>query len=165
VGGIGIIYGSSTGNTKDVALQLQEAVGGEIHDVAKADASTFESHPFLILVTSTWGMGELQDDWEDFLPSLDSIDLSGKKVAIMGLGDQVNYSDTFCDSMLILAEKVVERGAVLVGATPVDGYSFDNSRAVKDGHFVGLAIDEDSQSDKTAGRIREWAAELKREFA
>jgi flavodoxin I len=67
--------------------------------------------------------------------------------------------------MLILAEKVVERGAVLVGATPVDGYSFDNSRAIRDGKLVGLAINEDSQSDKTAGRIREWAAELKREFA
>ena len=165
MGGIGIIFGSSTGNTKDVTLQLQEAVGGEIHDVADVDVSTFESYRFLVLVTSTWGMGELQDDWEEFLPSLDSIDLSGKKIAIVGLGDQVNYSDMFCDSMLILADKVVERGAVLVGGTPVDGYSFDNSRAVKDGRFVGLAIDEDSQSDKTAGRIREWAADLKREFA
>jgi flavodoxin I len=83
----------------------------------------------------------------------------------MGLGDQENYGDTFCDGMAILAEKVEERGGTVVGFTSTEGYSYDNSEAEKDGRFIGLVIDEDSQSDKTDSRIKAWVADLKRQFA
>ena len=162
--GVGIFYGSSTGNTKDVSLKLQASIGGDAYDIANVDVSTFDKYDCLILATSTWGAGDLQDDWEDFFPNLDKVDFSGKKVAIMGLGDQVNYGDTFCDGMSILADKVAQRGGTLVGTTSTDGYSFDNSEAVRNGAFVGLVIDEDSQSDKTDERIKLWVADLKKEF-
>nr|MBA3924398.1 flavodoxin FldA [Nostocaceae cyanobacterium] len=38
------------------------------------------------------------------------------------------------------------------------------SKAVRDGKFVGLALDEDNQSELTAERIKAWAAQLKGEF-
>ncbi|RMF69726.1 MAG: flavodoxin FldA, partial [Cyanobacteria bacterium J069] len=47
---------------------------------------------------------------------------------------------------------------------PTDGYDFNESKAVRDGKFVGLAIDEDNQSDLTTERIQSWVAQLKREF-
>jgi flavodoxin I len=161
---IGIFYGSSTGNTKDVSEKLQSALAADLHNVTDVDAETISSYDYLVFATSTWGAGDLQDDWEDFFPALDDVDFSGKKVGIMGLGDQENYGDTFCDGMAILAEKVKERGGTLVGETSTDGYSYDNSEAELDGEFVGLVIDEDNQSGLTDERIKKWAADLKAQF-
>lgn len=162
--GIGIFYGSSTGNTRDVSVKLQSVLGGDLYDITDVDADTIAGYTNLVFATSTWGAGDLQDDWEDFFPNLDDIDFTGKKVAIMGLGDQENYGDTFVDGMSILAEKVEELGGVIVGYTSTEGYNYEYSVAVKDGRFVGLVIDEDSQSDKTDERIRFWTAGLKKEF-
>ncbi|MFP4115336.1 MAG: flavodoxin [Spirochaetota bacterium] len=162
---IGIFYGSSTGNTKDVSEKLQQALGGDLHNITDVDADTLADYDNLVLATSTWGAGDLQDDWEDFFPNLDDVDFSGKKVAIMGLGDQENYGDTFVDGMAILAEKVEEKGGQVVGYTSTDGYSYDNSEAERDGQFIGLVIDEDNQSDQTDERIKKWAADLKGAFA
>lgn len=161
---IGIFYGSSTGNTKDVAAKLQEALGGDLHSITDVDANALSGYDNLVFATSTWGAGDLQDDWEDFFPNLDDIDFSGKKVAIMGLGDQENYGDTFVDGMQILAEKIEELGGQLVGFTSTEGYEYDDSEAERDGQFVGLVIDEDSQSDLTDERVKAWAADLKAVF-
>ena len=161
----GIFYGSSTGNTKDVSIKLHEALGGDLHNITDVDADTISGYDFIVLATSTWGAGDLQDDWEDFFPNLDDVDFSGKKVAIMGLGDQENYGDTFVDGMAILAEKVEEKGGQIVGHTPIEGYSYDNSEAEKDGSFIGLVIDEDNQSDATDERVKKWAGDLRAAFA
>lgn len=163
--GIGIFYGSSTGNTKDVSVKLQAALGGDLHNITDVDADTISEYQYLVFAASTWGAGDhLQDDWEDFFPNLDDVDFSGKKVGIMGLGDQENYGDTFVDGMLVLQEKITEKGGTVVGYTSTAGYNYDNSEAEKDGLFVGLVIDEDSQSAKTGERIKAWVAELKKEF-
>ncbi|MFW5776845.1 MAG: flavodoxin [Spirochaetota bacterium] len=161
---IGIFYGSSTGNTKDVATKLQEALGGDLRNISDVDADTIAGYDNLVFATSTWGAGDLQDDWEDFFPNLDDLDFSGKKVAIMGLGDQENYGDTFVDAMQILADKVDQLGGKLVGFTSTEGYEYDNSQAERDGRFVGLVIDEDGQSDLTDERVANWAADLKAAF-
>lgn len=162
---IGIFYGSSTGNTKDVSVKLQQALGGDLHDIIEVETDDIAKYSNLVFAASTWGAGDLQDDWEDFFPNLDQIDFTGKKVAIMGLGDQVNYGDTFADGMEVLAQKIVELGGSVVGATSTDGYEYDNSEAEADGRFIGLVIDEDNQSDKTDERIKQWVAELKKEFS
>ncbi|MFW5745317.1 MAG: flavodoxin [Spirochaetota bacterium] len=161
---IGIFYGSTTGNTKDVAVKLQEALGGDLHNITDVDTDAIAGYDNLVFATSTWGAGDLQDDWEDFFPNLDDMDFSGKKVAIMGLGDQENYGDTFVDGMQLLAEKVEELGGQLVGFTSTEGYEYDSSEAERDGRFVGLVIDEDGQSDLTDERVRNWAADLKSAF-
>ncbi|TFH06141.1 MAG: flavodoxin [Spirochaetales bacterium] len=161
---IGIFYGSSTGNTKDVAVKLQAALGADLHNITDVDADSFGEYQAIVLATSTWGAGDLQDDWEDFFPNLDDVDFSGKKVALMGLGDQENYGDTFVDGMQVIAEKIEEEGGVIVGQTSTDGYTYDNSEAERDGKFIGLVIDEDNQSDMTDDRIKTWSADLKALF-
>ncbi len=128
------------------------------------DADTISGYRYLVFAASTWGAGDLQDDWEDFFPNLDAVDFSSKKVGIMGLGDQGNYGDTFVDGMQVLAEKIQGKGGSVVGSTSTDGYSYDNSETEKDGRFVGLVIDEDSQSDKTGTRLKAWVADLKKVF-
>lgn len=120
-----------------------------------------ENFDFLILGTPTWGYGDLQEDWEQFIPKLKKISLEGKTVALFGLGDSGAYPDTFVDAMAELYEVVTQCGARVVGQVPVDNYDFDSSRAVMDGHFVGLALDEDNESDLTEKRISAWVEQLK----
>lgn len=49
----------------------------------------------------------------------------------------------------------------MIGYTDPDGYDFTRSAALRDGKFVGLAIDEDSQSSKTEARVTAWLSQLK----
>ena len=91
-------------------------------------------------------------------------DFSGKKVALFGTGDQSAYSDTFVDGMGILYETLKNSNAEFTGAWPSEGYGHSGSRAMKDGQFVGLVIDEDNQPDMTENRIREWVERLKKDL-
>jgi flavodoxin I len=163
---IGIIYGSSTGNTRDVCQKLHRAFGDDaaLHDVADATVAILETYPNLIFATSTWGAGDLQDDWEEFFPTLDSADLSGKKVAVMALGDQRNYPDSFVDCVALLVDKAKERGAEVVGSTSTEGFEYTASDAEREGKFLGLIIDEDNQANQTDHRIKYWTERLKKEF-
>ncbi|MCG7586580.1 flavodoxin, partial [Photobacterium sp. OFAV2-7] len=116
----------------------------------------FDDYDLLILGTPTANYGEMQPDWDCFVPELEDADLSGKKIALFGLGDQVDYPDSFQDAMGDLADLIVEAGGELIGQWPTDGYEFNDSRAVKDDKFVGLALDEDRQPELTDDRIATW---------
>jgi len=80
--------------------------------------------------------------------------------AFLGLGDQYGYPDTFCDALGILGRKFVERGAQLVGFTSTEGYDFSDSLGVEEGMFMGLALDEDNESERTGERITDWVWQL-----
>jgi len=159
---IAIVYGSSGGNTEGVAKKIQATLGmdAKVFDIGSVDAATLNTFDTLIFGTSTWYDGELQDDWESF--NMDTLELKGKRVALFGLGDQEGYGHEFCNGMGILHAVCVDKGAVLLGeGWPVDGYDFEASDAVKNGAFVGLAIDEDNQDDLTDQRIDAWVEGLK----
>jgi flavodoxin I len=165
---IGLFYGTQTGNTQTIAEIIQKELGGDsvvdLHDISDADASDFERYDCLIIGCPTWNIGELQSDWEGFYDELDQIAFSGKKVAYFGAGDQVGYAENFQDAMGILEEKISSLGGATVGYWPTVGYEFNESKAVRNGKFVGLAIDEDNQSDLTDSRIKSWVTQLKQEF-
>lgn len=165
---IGLFYGTQTGNTQTLAELIQKEFGGEsvvdLHDISGADPDDFESYECLIIGCPTWNIGELQSNWEGFYDELDEIAFQGKKVAYFGAGDQVGYADNFQDAMGILEEKIASLGGTTIGYWSADGYDFNDSKAIRDGKFVGLAIDEDNQSDLTDSRIKTWVRQLKQEF-
>ncbi|MEL6438300.1 MAG: flavodoxin FldA [Cyanobacteria bacterium J06621_8] len=167
---IGLFYGSTTGKTEAAAEAIQEALGGadvvELVEISEAEPDTFGNYENIIIGCPTWDIGCLQSDWEGFYEDeLDGVDFSGKKVAYFGTGDQVGYADNFQDAMGIIEEKVVGLGGTTVGNTSTEGYEHEASKADKGGKFVGLALDEDNQSDLTDGRIAAWTEQLKTEFA
>lgn len=164
----GIFYGSTTGTTESVARLIAEKLGvspEDVHDVSKLDTALAESYEALILGTSTWGGGELQDDWYDGIKVLKGMDLSGKTVALFGCGDSESYADTFCDGMGILFNDLRDSGCRFIGAVSDADYTYCSSAAVTDGCFVGLAIDETNEGDKTEERITAWTEMLKAELA
>jgi flavodoxin I len=162
---IGIFYGSSTGNTEVVAEKIRALLGkdAEVHNIDSASKEEIEKFDYLVFGTSTWGIGDMQDDWEDFLEVLEKVNFNKKKVALFGLGDQVNYTDSFVDGMGAIYDAIYDR-VDIVGTWPLDGYTFNESAAQKNGKFIGLAIDKENQPELTDTRIKEWVELLKKEF-
>lgn len=161
---IGIFYGSTTGTTEEVAKKIGEKLGvasGDINNVASTAPSKVSDYDVLLLGSSTWGAGELQDDWYDFLNGLQALSLEGKEVAVFGCGDE-NMSDTFCNAVGIIYERLQPTGARFIGDFPTAGYSFDESKADEgDGKAVGLLIDETNHPELTDRKISEWCDEIK----
>ena len=163
----GIFYGSDTGDTEDVAKIMASIIGVDevdLCDIGEASVEDFDKYERIIIGLSTWYDGELQSDWEYFFPNLDDIDFTGKTVAIFGLGDQEGYGTWFVDGIGIVYDKIMEKGAKVVGEWATDGYDFDESKAVKNGKFVGLAIDEDNQTHQTEERINKWLKQISGDF-
>ncbi|ALK09915.1 flavodoxin FldA [Blastochloris viridis] len=157
---VNVIFGSDGGATKAVASRIAKHTHGRAIDIKSATAADFENCTLLILGAPTYGAGDLQVDWEANIDKLAKASLAGKKVALFGTGDQIGYPESFVDAMGILYEHVVERGAIVVGFTDTAGYDYTASKAERDGRFVGLALDQDTQSSKTEKRITEWVSRL-----
>ncbi|HYF66038.1 MAG TPA: flavodoxin [Herpetosiphonaceae bacterium] len=168
---VGLFYGSTTGVTKYIAEQIaREWNAAGLPPVALvnivkvkhlADLLAFDH---LILGIPTWNIGQLQDDWETRFHQLDQLDFSGTRVALFGIGDQVNYAENFQDALGMLASRLGERGAILAGQWPGDDYEFAASLALRDGRLAGLAIDEVNQPELTAERIAGWVAQVAAEW-
>ena len=166
---IGLFYGSSTCYTEIAAEKIRNEFGEDLVDlynVAETPVAAMSRYQLLILGIPTWDYGELQEDWENCWDDLDDLDLSGKTIALYGLGDQVGYPQWFQDALGFLWAKVVNLGARTVGRWPAAGYSFEESKAVtEDGEFFyGLALDDENEFDLTDKRIAQWCDQLRREF-
>ncbi len=162
---IGLFFGSDGGNTEDVSKKLINILGKDNIDlinVAESDQNEISSYDKLIFASSTWGDGDLQSDWDDFSSKLDEVNFENKTVALLGLGDQESYEDTFCNALALLYDKV--KDAKVVGQTSTEGYEFADSDSVVDGEFIGLVIDEDNQEELTDERLSNWAKQIKPYF-
>jgi flavodoxin I len=164
---IGLFYGTQTGKTESIAEMIRDEFGAseiDMHDMSQVDVSDFDGYTKLIIASPTWDIGELQNDWDIFFPELDTMDFKGKTIAYFGTGDQLGYSDNFMDAIGILEAKISARGGKTIGYWSTEGYEHTESKADKNGKFVGLAIDEDNQPELTEERIKTWVAQIKREF-
>jgi flavodoxin I len=167
---IGLFYGTDTGYTRWVIDLLEDEFESiapgllAVHNIADVPVEKMLAYYKLIVGCPTWNVGQLQDDWDVAFGQLDSIDLAGMKIAIFGLGDQYGYPDNYCDAIGILGRKFIERGAELVGFTSADGYEFSDSQGVADGRFMGLALDEINESQRTPERLTDWIWQLVDEF-
>lgn len=160
----GIFYGSTTGNTENVANKIATALGigeNDIHNVADTQVHAIESYEILLLGCSTWGIGEMQDDWNDFLFKLKDLNLKNKTVALFGCGDSASFGSSFCDALGVIYHELEHTGCTFIGEVSPEGYSYDSSEALIDGKFVGLPLDENNEADKTDERVKMWTDELR----
>lgn len=164
---VGIFFGTDTGNTRRIAKDIGKALGAIADkpvNVRNASVTDMQAYDVLILGTPTYGEGQLPglsmgnatESWEEFLPTLAEQDFSGKKVAIYGLGNQKSYPDEFIDAVFYLYEQFKDCGATMIGAWDTEDYHFKASKAVVDGRFVGLALDQENQKDLTPERLNTW---------
>lgn len=144
---IGIYFGTDTGRTRRIAKLIAQKLDGWADaraaaplNINRATLDDFLAHEVLILGAPTYGDGEL--------PGLAT-----------GLA-QEKYGHEFVDALLLLHDAVVACGARVIGAWPIDGYTFEASQAVIDGRFVGLALDPVSQPALSEARIDAWLQQL-----
>ncbi len=170
---IGLFYGTSTCYTEMAGEKIRKALHillGEdrvdVFNIADTPIIQTQFYDFLIFGIPTWDYGELQEDWEEIWDEMDSIDFSGKKIAIYGMGDQVGYPEWFLDAMGYLHSKLVHRGAIPCGYWPRAGYVFEASKALTpdEQYFVGLALDDETEFQLSEARIQQWCTQIIAEF-
>jgi flavodoxin I len=167
---IGLFYGTNTGFTEivvDLIVEEFEMVAPNlvtVHDIAAEPLQKMQDYEYLIVGCPTWNVGQLQDDWDEHYVQIADLDLRGKKMAIFGLGDQYGYPENYCDAIGILGRAFAERGADLVGFTSAEGYQYTHSLGVDGDRFMGLALDEDNESEQTPARVSDWVWQLVDEF-
>ena len=167
---IGLFYGSTTCYTEIVAEKIQAIMGADLVDIINIKDQALAlclDYDFIIFGISTWDYGELQEDWESIWSDINQLDLSDKIVALYGMGDQIGYTEWFQDALGMLNEQVLVQGATVIGHWPNEGYEFAASKALTaDGsHFVGLALDEDSQYNLTDERLDTWCEQVLLEYS
>eukprot|EP00586_Coscinodiscus_wailesii_P021803 CAMPEP_0172491064 /NCGR_PEP_ID=MMETSP1066-20121228/21749_1 /TAXON_ID=671091 /ORGANISM="Coscinodiscus wailesii, Strain CCMP2513" /LENGTH=184 /DNA_ID=CAMNT_0013259903 /DNA_START=306 /DNA_END=857 /DNA_ORIENTATION=+ len=138
----GLYYSTSTGNTETVSGYIAEAAGLTAEDIGDATDDEIVGHDSLIVGAPTWHTGADEQrsgtPWDDWLyDTLPNIDVSGKKVAVFGVGDQQSYNDNFCDAAGELYDLFTAAGAKVYGMTSTEGYDHSESKAEVDGKFVG----------------------------
>lgn len=168
---VGIFFGTDTGNTRKTAKAIAKQLGdvaGKPDNIKNVSVDDLLGYDVLILGSPTYGDGELPgltagtstESWEEFLPNLAGADFSGKTIALFGLGDQAGYPDNFVDAIGILYDAFADTGASFVGFTSTEGYEFSRSKAVLDGQFVGLVLDEDNQKELSEVRLSGWLEDI-----
>jgi flavodoxin I len=164
---IGLFYSFNSVKTSKIAEKIKSAFSGydiQNINVEIADENSLKLFDYLIFGAATWFDGELPNYWDEYLPAIEDADLSGKKLAIFGLGDQLNYPENFCDAIGILADFFEARGVQIVGKCSLEGYDFEESKAVRNNEFIGLPLDQENQARLTNNRIEKWLESLKSEF-
>lgn len=97
----GIFVATMTGLADMCGEEVEIALSGTGFDCERQlmdglDASAFEPFDLIVVVTSTYGHGEIPDNGQALFAAVEAgYDLSGKNYAIFSLGDRT-YADTFC---------------------------------------------------------------------
>jgi flavodoxin I len=170
MGSVGIFVGSSSGMTQAAAEQLETLFdGAELINMEEDydDLDQFDEFDILLIGSSTWGQGDPQRDWVDPLYEMenDEPDLSGKKVAFFGTGDQDTHGEHFVSALGKMKDIFSKLGAdTEYGYWTTEGYNYTFSLAEQDGKFCGLALDNVNQADLTPERITTWAEQVKKEM-
>jgi len=154
---VGIYYSTQTGNTETVAGYISEAAGVDIVDIGDAADDEITALDSIIVGAPTWHTDQEEErsgtEWDTWLYStLPNIDVSGKNVAVFGVGDQASYAEYYCDAAGELYDLFEAAGCKMMGFTSTDGYDHDSSKAERDGKFIGLMCDEDNQDDMSEDR-------------
>lgn len=126
-----IVYASMTGNDEDMADILEEDLldyGFDVDssDVSFTDATDYLDSDLCVFITYTYGEGKMTDEIADFYDQLKTLDLTGKKFAVMGSGDKT-YGEHFCENVFDFEKIFKEVGAeeltspVTIENAPDDG--------------------------------------------
>jgi flavodoxin short chain len=123
-----IIYGTTTGNTEEMAGFIKKTLAAsgietEMKNVSETAVEDLTSdHDLVLLGCPAYGddTAELQEDFEAFSEQLNGLKLNGKKFAVFAPGDR-SY-EHFCGSVDVLEERMEELGgSILLDGLKVDG--------------------------------------------
>lgn len=128
-----IIYGSTTGTTEAVAHKLGDLISNsQVKSVSQVTKDEVIEADRVLLGSSTWGYGDLQDDFENYIQAIDE-NYKDKQVAVFGCGDSIGFSDVFCQAVDTITERLQSVGAhIICDPLKVDGAYEDNLQAIQE---------------------------------
>ena len=116
-----ILVGTMTGTAEMVAQEVQTALETSGHAAVirmmdDLDAKVFAGGGTFLICTSTYGQGDVPDNAQEFIASLERErpDLSAVTYGVIALGD-LTYRDTFCEGGTRFDTLLTELGAHRVG--------------------------------------------------
>lgn len=131
---ITILYGSTTGTTETIAGILQTNLSNHdvtVKNVNDANNDELKASDYILLGSSTWGYGELQDDFAEYIETMNEDTYKGKSVAVFGAGDEAGFTDVFCEAVGIITTKLESLGAnLLIDGLKIDGDANDHLDAI-----------------------------------
>jgi len=159
-----IIYGPRGGYTEIVAASIKDKMNDfDCTSLAGSmvTATIFNEFTTIIFGIATlgnesWSSGRHDIDINNISSILKSYDFKNKKVALFGLGNSVLYPAHFCDDLGVVEEIVAKAGAKVIGYTSSKNYTYKESKAERGDKFCGLALDQDTEHEKTDERINNW---------
>ena len=148
------LYGSQSGTAESLAKQFhKQAVAkgfaSRVVGMDELEAHALAAEKNVLIITSTWGEGEMPDNaayfWEALNQNGSSPALTGLNYSVLALGD-MNYADTFCFAGKMLDEKFEELGANRVHPRIDCDVDYDEpAERWKNGVFSALS---DSKTDE-----------------
>ncbi|MCH4057237.1 flavodoxin [Lapidilactobacillus gannanensis] len=110
-----IVYASMTGNNEEIAGIVEEAfqdleIDVETTEISQADAADYQKADICVLVTYTYGEGDMPDEAQDFYDDLLEEDLTGKIYGTCGSGDRF-YEGHFCATVDDFDKAFAQTGA------------------------------------------------------
>ena len=113
---LAIFFGSQTGNAEDLAgntakLAKKAGLAPKVIDMDGFNPAEFANYKRILIITSTWGEGDMPDNAEDLWIATNESNpsLSGVSFSVCAIGD-TSY-DEFCKAGIDWDEKFVSLGA------------------------------------------------------
>ncbi|HEV2674796.1 MAG TPA: flavodoxin domain-containing protein [Aliidongia sp.] len=118
---ITILVGTMTGTAEIVAEEVQAALEAAGHSAAIAAMDSLDAHVFdrgsaFLIVTSTYGAGDVPDNAQSFFAAIEGgrPALSHVSFGVIALGDRT-YKGTYCEGGLKFGRLLSELGARRIG--------------------------------------------------
>ena len=117
-----VLFGSQSGNAESLAKQVNKQAKtrgfeSRVSSMDEVEMAALRKEKNVLLITSTWGEGEMPDNAAPFWDALNqngsSPLLKGINFSVLALGDR-NYADTFCLAGKLLDDRFEELGATRI---------------------------------------------------